>query len=151
LEKNMKNTKRRTTTQIERDRRRISELYLQGKTQAEIADVVGLSQSTVSLDLKALNSLWLAAALVDLDTVKARSLAEIYQLEITYWEAWQASGKRAPDAKFLAGVQWCIEQRLKMFGVYEAGKVKVDLTTGDSGPVEFNYSRFIAAAAGVQI
>lgn len=142
--------KRRDQAQIARDRIRISDLYLQGWIQADIADRVGLSQATVSRDLKALQQEWLDSALVNFDEAKAQELAKIDRLEREYWRAWLHScedaesestkmveaqgGKRleastqrkgqAGDPRFLNGVQWCIEQRCKIVGVYAASKAQ---------------------------
>lgn len=135
--------KRREPAQIARDRRRIADLYLQGKLQAEIADEIGVDQSTVSRDLRALHREWLRLALTDFDKAKARELAKIDKLEREYWVAWQRSCEdaetvvqkavetagairkeatktekgQAGDPRFLQGVQWCIERRCKIMGV----------------------------------
>lgn len=86
-----KNTKPRSASQIARDRRRISQLYLQGTLQVDIADQLGLDQSTISRDLKALHQEWLDSAMVDYDQAKAKELAKIDNLEMTYYQEWAAS------------------------------------------------------------
>jgi hypothetical protein len=40
----------------------------------------------------------------------------------------------AGDPRFLAGIQWCIEQRCKILGLLAA--VKNELTGKDGGPVQ---------------
>jgi transcriptional regulator with XRE-family HTH domain len=85
----------RTKTQRERDNRRISQLYLQGEMQADIADALGLSQATVSRALKALQSDWRQSALIDINEAKARELAKIDTLELEYWTAWKRSQEDA--------------------------------------------------------
>lgn len=153
-----KNTKRRSSAQVARDRRRAADLYLKGWLQVDIADELGLDQSTVSRDLKALHQVWLDAALVDFDQIKARELAKIDRLEREYWEAWDRScrdietvtekGKavrgatqpnqvekvvrrqgRACDARFLSGILRCIEKRCEILGLN--APVKQDLTSRD--------------------
>lgn len=42
---------------------------------------------------------------------------------------------RNGDPRYLQGVQWCIEQRCQIFGIYAA--VKQELTGKDGGPVAF--------------
>lgn len=143
-----KNTKRRTKTQLERDRRRISDMYLRGMLQSEIAAELGLSQATISTDLKALQGEWLQSALLDFNEIKARELARIDKLEREYWTAWERSLEDAETIReengaggikdvritkgqsgnptFLSGIQWCIEQRLKIFGIYEATKLRIE-------------------------
>ena len=132
--------KRRSKSQLVRDRRRIADMYLQGKTQAAIAESVGIDQSTVSRDIAALHSDWKASALIDIDEAKARELAKVDRLEREYWDAWEHSREdaetlrqegsgeapskivktskgQAGDPRFLTGVQWCIERRCKIIGV----------------------------------
>lgn len=133
-------------------RRQVSDLYLGGETQPQIAARLKVSQPTISLDLQYLQKQWLNAALMDFNEAKSRELARIDRLEREYWQAWQRSlteqvktSKRAKerptgkeieagenresrigDERFLAGVRWCIEQRLKIFGVYAADKSQND-------------------------
>jgi len=132
--------KRRSNGQLARDRRRIANLYLQGWLQVDIAQEVGVSQSTVSLDIKALQKQWLASALVDIDAAKSKELARIDRLEREYWDAWLRSQEDAEttktkweekggssteeiskgqvgDPRFLQGVEWCIERRCKILGI----------------------------------
>lgn len=143
------------TTYTER-REKVARLYLQGKTQNELAAQFGVNQSTISRDLEAIRLQWQEQALLHFDEIKARELARIDRLEREYWEAWEESKKDAEVTKqigaltkdekgrpsltpgraektikgqtgnpaFLNGVQWCIEQRLKIFGVYEAIKIR---------------------------
>lgn len=114
-----------------------------------IAKEIGVDQSQVSHDLKEIQRRWRESSLVSINEVKQRELARIDQLEVTYWDAWQRSvgeviktttsksdkdGNRASivkehkvgEATYLAGVQWCIEQRCKIFGIYEATKIQLD-------------------------
>ena len=132
-------------------RRDVAEMYLGGFTQAEIAHKWRVSQQQISQDLKYIHAAWLQAATMDFDRLKARELARINRLEREYWRAWSESRgthektvttksegegaytkaqiereQSAGDPRYLAGVQWCIEQRLKVFGVYAAQKL--DLT-----------------------
>ena len=129
-----------------RDRRKTADLYLQGWLQADIAGFLGLSQSTVSNDLKALQGQWLRSALLDFDEAKAREVAKVDRLEREYWAAWERScedaettkrrgtpgeepGKiktasvertvkgQAGDPRFLQGVERCIDRRCKILGV----------------------------------
>lgn len=136
-----KNTRPRSASQIARDRRRISRLYLQGALQVDIADQLGLDQSTVSRDLKALHQEWLDSAAVDYNQAKANELAKIDNLELVAWEAYQSSiepiikrktAKKVSgetteatqevslgygDPRFLDKVSWCIDRRCKLLGL----------------------------------
>lgn len=137
-----KNTKPRSKSQIAKDRRVIARMYLSGSLQVEIAEKLGLDQSTVSRDLKTLNDEWLQSALIDFNEARALELQRINNLEIIYFEAWQRSCEdaetvvkkikgdgdkelqqttkgQAGDPRFLSGVQWCIERRCKLLGLDE--------------------------------
>lgn len=134
----------------------MADLYLQGWLQTDIAEEVGVSDATVSRDLKALQSEWLASALVDFNEAKSQELAKIDRLEREYWQAWerscenaetvtkeggpsgvdkvkQTSKGQAGDPRFLAGVQWCIERRCKILGVDAPNRH--ELTGKDGGPI----------------
>jgi len=109
-----------------------------------------LSRSQIKYDIKKIHRLWLDSTLVDFDKVKVRELTRIDRLEREYWTAWSESKEdqeintsshsdgRHPSEKvelkrigqvgnprFLDGVQWCIEQRMKIFGFYAPARVEV--------------------------
>jgi len=150
-----KNTKRRLANELARDRRRIADLYLKGWLQADIADELQLSQTTISRDLKTMQGKWIAAALIDFNQAKGNEIAKIDRLEREHWAAWERScldaetitkkgrGKKgsdkpesieeihqrkgqAGDSRFLAGIQWCIDRRIKLFGLDEPDRIVVD-------------------------
>ena len=85
----------RKKSEIARDRRNISRLYLKGAMQAEIAESLGLSQPTISRDLKVLQAEWQAANLNEIDEHKKNELAKIDNLELEYWEAWVRSREKS--------------------------------------------------------
>lgn len=126
--------KRRKTAQIARDRLRMSDLYLQGRLQADIASELGLSEATVSRDLKALHKEWLAGSRIGFSKAKARELAKIDRLEREYWEAWKRSRieGQAGDPRFLAGIQWCIERRCKIMGIDAPTKMDLRINELDA-------------------
>lgn len=140
-------------------RSRVCELYMQGRYQHEIARTMGVSVKTVSRDLEHVEKIWLAAAVTNFDKMRADELARINHLERTYWRAWrrslavreESSSSKTTDADgeattkaeikrrrgegnpaFLAGVQWCVERRCKLFGLDRPGG------TGASGVVVIN-------------
>ena len=82
---------RRSALQREKDLERTAELYLRGVYQTDIAAQLGITQQTVSKDIKALQTRWQESALVDIDAAKSRELARIDELERTYWAEWEAS------------------------------------------------------------
>lgn len=121
-------------------RRRVTRLYLRGRSQRWIAARVGVSQPTVFRDLEAIRKEWLAAAVFDMNAAKVQELAKLDELELTYWRAWERSigthtkktetvGKDGGlelsetseelvgDPRFLAGVMTCVERRCKILGL----------------------------------
>lgn len=152
--------RRRSSGELARDRRRISDLYLRGWLQADIAKEIDRSDATVSRDIKVLQRDWLKSALIDFDQAKARELAKIDDLERTYHEAWERScedaetttqkmigdsktGRKemsktakgqAGDPRFLQGILQCIDRRCKLLGV-DAPQRK-EITGKDGGPIE---------------
>jgi hypothetical protein len=125
----------RSPAQIARDKRRISDLYLEGMLQAEIAEILGIAQSTVSRDIRSLQAEWLKDAQSNFEEMKAREIAKVERLEREYYKGWRRSfgpddlvGDKSVaeddepelpsgDPRFLAGVGKCIQQRCKIQGV----------------------------------
>jgi murein L,D-transpeptidase YafK len=77
--------------QVQQRRTTVARLYLQQRTQAEIACAVSVNQGTVSRDLKAIQAEWQRQRLDDFTQAKQRELARIDQVEREYWEAWERS------------------------------------------------------------
>lgn len=67
--------------EIDERRRKVAQLYLRRQTQEEIGRVLGVSQDTISLDLKALREKWAAENVENLDQVKVREAAELDEME----------------------------------------------------------------------
>lgn len=163
---------RREAAQVARDRKRIAELYLQGWLQVDIAQDVGIDQSTVSRDLKAIRDEWLKSTLVDFNEAKAKELARIDAVEVEAWAAYERSkGKREVttqesaavgdgednarqkvqirtedrdgDPKWLEIVLKCSEQRRKILGI--DAPTKSEVTGKDGGPLRMNIENFVRA------
>jgi hypothetical protein len=134
---------------VEQRRTTVARLYLQQRTQAEIASAVRVNQGTVSRDLKAIQVEWQQQRLDDFARGKLRELARIDQLEREYWEAWERSCQsreqtvqeksttpagdrlkagtrtegRDGNPEFLRGVERCIDLRCKITGTFAAMKI----------------------------
>ena len=157
---------RRSALQREKDLERTAELYLRGVYQTDIAAQLGVTQQTVSKDIKALQTRWQESALTNIDEMKSRELARIDELERTYWAEWEASKEersstttkavehignksqrneatirkeeRLGDPAYLRGVQWCIERRCAIVGI-DAPK-RNESKTNLSGELELTHS-----------
>lgn len=98
---------KRTRFQIEQDRQQIADWYLQGLTQAIIAERINadlargytLTQQTISNDIRRIQELWQKSALRDFDEMKAQELAKIDRLEREYWRAWERSCEDAETTR----------------------------------------------------
>lgn len=84
-------TNKRTESQRESDRVEIARRYLRGESQASIGIALGMTQQMVSYDLAVIEKRWQTLAVRDLSEAKAKELAKIDHLEVTYWEAWEES------------------------------------------------------------
>ena len=151
-------------TEFEREAQlvEIKDAYLRGDTQMAIAERLGLSQGQISRDLAKVQKRWRESSLVDINEAKQRELERIDVLEREYWQAWKNSKgeqqrstasktgdqsraqivkyESAGDPRFLAGVQWCVEQRCKILGLLAA--VKSDLNAAIIGPVQFVFDKW---------
>lgn len=72
-------------------RERVGQLHLQGKSQREIAEELGVSQPTVHRDLEVLSVQWQERAVAMLGERKSTLLAEVQNLKATHWDAWNRS------------------------------------------------------------
>lgn len=150
---------KRTDFEREYDYRRITDLYLQGKFQSEIAAMLGVSQQQVSYDLAAIQRRWRTDTAINLDEAKQKELARVDKLERTYWDAWERSleekvktrtekqtgkdgGKASVEKEsllgnpaYLAGVMSCIDRRCKMLGL--DAPVRNEHTGKDGGAIEY--------------
>ena len=112
---------KRTKFKIEQDRHTITQMYLQQKTQVEIAQALGMTQPMVSYDLAKVREQWLEATTHDLDVAKAKELARIDNLERVHWEQWEHTRK----VIHLDGVARCITLRMKLLGLEEVHPISV--------------------------
>lgn len=126
----------------ENRRRQTAALYLQGKWQSEIAQILGCSQTQVSYDLKLLQKRWYQESLADIDQRKAIELQRVDAIEREAWAAWHASkqprevtiteasegthpGRKATmrkegqagDPRFLVEIGKCVDRRVAILGI----------------------------------
>lgn len=89
-----KQTQKRSPSQVAKHRRKIAEMYLQGRYQEEIAEALGIAQSTVSRDIKYLLAEWREDAKKDIEQRKA----ELEQKYIHIWREANAAWLKSLEA-----------------------------------------------------
>ena len=158
-------TRQRNPSERESHLAEISRLYLSGSTQQAIAAHLGLSQPTISLDLKELRKRWRASAVRDFDESIAIELAKIELIEKELWEQWEKSKlprhtkrnesgrsekgaiakkvtieqNQCGDPRFLEGVMRCVERRCALLGLDAELKYQ-DLTIAIGKVIQAGYS-----------
>lgn len=118
----------RSTAQRDKHRAEVAELTLKGKTQYEIAELLGVSAGTVSRDLAFVRAEWREQAQAAVAEQMALEVAKINVLERTHWDAWEES----KDPRHLTGVGWCIERRCSIYGVDAPKKIAPTTPDGQS-------------------
>ena len=154
----------RTPGEKEQHRVEITKRYVRGETQTQIAAALGVHYTTVGRDLVQIRAAWVAAYTSDYNEHAAKELARIDHLEQTYWEAWESSkadrstrtqtvrpdekGKLAPvqgvmetaesvgDKKWLDGIQWCIEARMRLLALVQPAPVVNNTAVMVNGTVQ---------------
>ncbi|WP_166830672.1 helix-turn-helix domain-containing protein [Thalassoroseus pseudoceratinae] len=131
----------------EERRVQVSRMYAEGKTQAEIAEAVGVSQLQVCHDLKMVRRHWRESAIRDFDALRDEQLAKIDEAERRAWEVFERSCEDAVktrrevgengefgtgymervgqtgDVRSLDLVLKCVERRCKLLGLDAPQKV----------------------------
>jgi len=143
--------RKKTEAAVKRDE--IGRLYLAKKTQTEIGGIVGLTQQSVSLHLKALRTRWLESADIDFSQARAEEVAKLDNLERLAYEEWALSTKpkttitieealgvetkkqtrteiQYGNPKFLDIIHKCVAKRCELLGVAAPTKVAVTTPNG---------------------
>ncbi len=134
-------------------RLKAAELYLRGeRSLTRIAAQLKVDKATASRDFKAIRGLWKDRCSRALAVAKAEELAKVNLLEKTYWRAWRRSLRdkegtttetisggesdrtkagtsregQSGNPAFLAGIQWCIEQRCDILGLKTVKRVTIE-------------------------
>lgn len=84
----LRNTRVTHRMRIAERRQRVTDMYLQGMPQWQIARDIKVSTGTVCLDLKFMKELWVANGLVSTQEKVEKELAKIDQIETRAWEAY---------------------------------------------------------------
>lgn len=150
---------KRTPMQREDDLRQIVTLYLQGHTQVQIGEMLGLSNQQISYDLATVRKRWQQQTVYNLDEHKARELARLDTVERAAWRGWDRSQRpgvkknwhvtgdpevatwkaiemtrRDGDPRYLTIVMDCVHERCKILGLYAPTRYQVSLPDGPTAP-----------------
>lgn len=116
--------------EIDQRRTLVAQLYLQKNTQMEIAKILNVDQSTVSLDIKAIRKSWQEAAASAFEVKVAQLNAEIE--EIKRQAAADNAAKR--DYHYLDTQLKGVIEQAKLFGLY--APTKQELSTNANLPMQ---------------
>lgn len=89
--------------QIEKRRQQVADLYLQGWSQAAIAQSLQVTQWTISEDLKHVREMWRNSAIRDFELARQMELLKLERIEREAWAAWERSQKPAQSADIHEG------------------------------------------------
>jgi Putative ATPase subunit of terminase (gpP-like) len=150
-------------------RQQVTEMYLQGRSQAEIAETLGVVQSTVCADLERVRKDWQASAHTDYAEIRVREVEKLNLIEKEAWAAWQRSQKPAQsavvtgegieqrarktlknqvgDPRFLDQVNKAIAQRRALQGLDLAPVMITPEDRADAVSLELRRERIIAMLA----
>lgn len=95
-------------------------LSLQGATQSEIAEQLGVTQGTISNDLRHARQQWAAAMVGELAEVKAAELQRLEYVEVEAARAWERSKRDAENPanpKFLDTLVKASLRKAKLLGL----------------------------------
>ncbi|MSR57617.1 MAG: hypothetical protein EXS05_08085 [Planctomycetaceae bacterium] len=122
-------------------RQKVTELYVQGWSQAEIAAHLETAQSTISKDIQQVRRQWEQSTLRNFDQLRARELQKLDYIERQAWAAWDRSQKPSQsavvtdqgtgngqhtrkslkhqigDPRFLDQISKCVSQRRALLGL----------------------------------
>lgn len=91
-------------TDIARRRAQVAELYVQGWTQAAIAEHLSVAQPTVCTDLQRIQKEWRDSRVRDFDAARDLEIQKLDRLEREAWAAWERSQKPSQSAEFKDGI-----------------------------------------------
>lgn len=141
---------KRNATEVEADRALVAKLYLQGKTQAEIAEELSsirtytLTQQTISDDLKALVKEWRKQRFDDIDELKGEEISRLNRVEAEAWSAWfRSCKKRVEVSASLEDAQDPRAAFAALVGFEEDESDTDDLEIGADGIIDASESRKI--------
>lgn len=104
---------KRSEMQREQDLQTAAALYLKGVRQAEIAELLGVTQQQVSYDLQEVRKRWRESSVMDFNERQLEDLERLAAIEREAWRLWE----KTEDPRFLKQVESCILDRVKILGL----------------------------------
>jgi hypothetical protein len=92
-------------------RQQEAELYVKGKAIWEIAQILGVSTSTVHSDLKIIQEEWRQSTMLNMDKLKVQQLAKLDRIEREAWEAWTKSREDAESEELATETYYSLKQK----------------------------------------
>ena len=143
---------RRGKARREYDMHEVSRLYLEGVSLPAIAERLNITYAQANDDMRVIRRAWRRAQAANFDELRSRELTKIDHLEAVYWDAWFRSQRDQEetvterrdgttavalarvrrrtgitgDFTALAGVQWCIERRIRLLGLDAPTRITVE-------------------------
>lgn len=129
----------RPKIKIDERRKKVAALYLRGYNQQTIADQFGVSQATISNDIKALLKTWREKRETDVEDAVTRQVEELRLIREKAWGQWRSTN----DVRWLDTVMKAQDRESKLLGL-DAPK-RTDVTTNGENINEISlkaYQRF---------
>ena len=121
----------RSAAQVSADRMAIARLALKEYTQLEIANMLEISQSTVSRELQKLREDWKAAAVRDISLERGRVVTKIRMVQHEAWNSWQLSLQSQKSTLYEVAGSDAVSRFMDSQGADEGEEVE----EGDRAPI----------------
>lgn len=112
----------------EQRRARVAELYVQHLSQRQIAELLGVSQPTVSRDIKYILNQWRKQYVENIQQVRLRELAELDAIDREMAIQYQKTG----EIKYVRERRWPKEMKAKILGLFEPERVALTDPQGNA-------------------
>ena len=125
-------------------RREVAKYWKRHIDQKDIADELGVSASTITRDIEAINKQWAAEALENISIRRARELAEIEEMEKeaagNYYHAKELTEGGRPSREMERWLKKWLEvkeRKAKLLGLDQPAQFKFEDTSKEQGTVIF--------------
>jgi len=109
-------------SQKERMLFRVAALYLEGKKQQEIADIIGCHRSQISRYMKIITERWKEETTVNIELSRRLEVERINSLEDLARSEWTETGQ----SKWIRIILQCIKMRIKILGLDAPKKLEIE-------------------------